>query len=98
MPGQRRRVVQEQVRRRGHHPSDYGVPRRADTHATASELPQSNQLYVIIIHYSLSINFCSQLLLPQGAVNVVRVRGGGGEGRRRHGGHVEEGRLQRMGN
>ena len=46
MPGQRRRVVQEQVRRRGHHPSDYGVPRRANTHATASELPQSNQFFM----------------------------------------------------
>ena len=56
MPGQRRRVVQEQVRRRGHHPSDYGVPRRANTHATASELPQSNQLYVINYHSLHFIN------------------------------------------
>ena len=30
--------------------------------------------------------------------NGVRVRGGGGEGRRRHGAHVEEDRLQWMGN
>ena len=45
MPGQRRRVVQEQVRRRGHHPSGNGFPRvlvnGAATDATAAELPQS---------------------------------------------------------